>query len=236
MENKKELQSLKNLIQDILNEGKKKVAKKSKGNEKMADKDYDGDGEVESSKDEYFGSKDKAIKEKMKKKGKVVSKDKKKVLKEGTQVSDGQITYGGFPRTLKEQSVTSQFNDGDDAGQGNQTEPIATHSDSQETPLSHLQAKLEQMLTNYEEIKDLRMQRSMAGQQAREAMRALEQQIFDHPDNVASRAAAAAARAAEGPGFFSQRGDGRPMIPSETLQQRGLNLGPRRLPPNDYEK
>ena len=30
--------------------------------EKKADKDYDGDGKVESSKDEYFGSKDKAIK------------------------------------------------------------------------------------------------------------------------------------------------------------------------------
>jgi hypothetical protein len=30
---------------------------------KMADKDYDGDGKIESSKDEYFGSRDKAIKE-----------------------------------------------------------------------------------------------------------------------------------------------------------------------------
>jgi hypothetical protein len=30
---------------------------------KMADKDYDGDGKVESSKEEYFGSRDKAIKE-----------------------------------------------------------------------------------------------------------------------------------------------------------------------------
>lgn len=33
-----------------------------------ADKDYDGDGEVESKKDEYFGSKDKAIKKAMGKK------------------------------------------------------------------------------------------------------------------------------------------------------------------------
>jgi len=38
--------------------------------EKKADKDYDGDGEVESGKDEYFGSKDKAIKKAMGKKGK----------------------------------------------------------------------------------------------------------------------------------------------------------------------
>ena len=33
--------------------------------EKKADKDYDGDGKVESSKAEYFGSKDKAIKKAM---------------------------------------------------------------------------------------------------------------------------------------------------------------------------
>jgi len=38
--------------------------------EKKADKDYDGDGEVESGKDEYFGSRDKAIKKAMGKKGK----------------------------------------------------------------------------------------------------------------------------------------------------------------------
>ena len=35
--------------------------------EKKAAKDYDGDGKVESGKDEYFGSKDKAIKKAMKK-------------------------------------------------------------------------------------------------------------------------------------------------------------------------
>ena len=34
----------------------------------VADKDYDGDGEVESKKDEYMGSKDKAIKKAMGKK------------------------------------------------------------------------------------------------------------------------------------------------------------------------
>ena len=35
--------------------------------EKKAAKDYDGDGKIESGKDEYFGSKDKAIKKAMKK-------------------------------------------------------------------------------------------------------------------------------------------------------------------------
>ena len=41
--------------------------------EKKADKDYDGDGKVESSKAEYFGSKDKAIKKAM---GKTVKEGK----------------------------------------------------------------------------------------------------------------------------------------------------------------
>ena len=40
--------------------------------EKMAAKDYDGDGKIESGKDEYFGSKDKAIKKAM---GKKVKKE-----------------------------------------------------------------------------------------------------------------------------------------------------------------
>ena len=45
-----------------------KAADHMKNEEKMAKKDYDGDGKVESSKDEYFGSKDKAIKKAMGKK------------------------------------------------------------------------------------------------------------------------------------------------------------------------
>ena len=38
--------------------------------EKMATKDHDGDGKIESGKDEYFGSRDKAIKKAIAKKGK----------------------------------------------------------------------------------------------------------------------------------------------------------------------
>jgi hypothetical protein len=57
---------------------------------------YDEDGEVESSEDEYFGSKDKAIKKA------IVDKKKKKTLKEGREISGGQFTYGGFPRILNE--------------------------------------------------------------------------------------------------------------------------------------
>ena len=41
------------------------VEELSEKKEKKADKDYDGDGEVESGKDEYMGSKDKAIKKAM---------------------------------------------------------------------------------------------------------------------------------------------------------------------------
>ena len=45
-----------------------KQDKKSMKEEKKAKKDYDGDGKIESGKDEYFGSKDKAIKKAMGKK------------------------------------------------------------------------------------------------------------------------------------------------------------------------
>ena len=69
--------------------------------EKKADKDYDGDGKVESSKDEYFGSKDKAIKKAM---GKGTCKkceeskedcgcDDKKEVKENREMAYG----GGKP-------------------------------------------------------------------------------------------------------------------------------------------
>jgi hypothetical protein len=102
MENKKPNLSFVELVEKLLSEAKKKKEKShGKAKEKMADKDYDGDGEVETSKEEYFGSKDKAIKKAMGKK-EIVSKKKKKVLKEGTEVTDGNFTYGGFPRVLKE--------------------------------------------------------------------------------------------------------------------------------------
>ena len=114
MENKKPNLSFVELVEKLLSEAKKKKEKShGKAKEKMADKDYDGDGEVETSKDEYFGSKDKAIKKAMGKK-EIVSKKKKKVLKEGTEVTDGNFTYGGFPRVLKEEGVVNQFNDAND--------------------------------------------------------------------------------------------------------------------------
>ena len=68
--------------------------------EKMAKKDYDGDGKVESGKDEYFGSKDKAIKKAM---GKKVD-DKKKVAEHHTKDKDGNtIPHGdGSPSSVEE--------------------------------------------------------------------------------------------------------------------------------------
>ena len=49
------------------------LMKKSKGGSMMkkAKRDYDGDGKIESSKDEYFGSRDKAIKSAMSKQNRV---------------------------------------------------------------------------------------------------------------------------------------------------------------------
>lgn len=68
--------------------------------EKMAKKDYDGDGKVESGKDEYFGSRDKAIKKAM---GKKVD-DKKKVSEHHTKDKDGNtIPHGdGSPSSVEE--------------------------------------------------------------------------------------------------------------------------------------
>ena len=56
--------------------------------EKKADKDYDGDGKVESSKDEYFGSKDKAIKKAM---GKDDKDDKKSSKKDDCECKEEYV-------------------------------------------------------------------------------------------------------------------------------------------------
>lgn len=64
--------------------------------EKKADKDYDGDGKVESSKEEYFGSKDKAIKKAMGKDTKKESKDDDCECKEEVQVVDEGSCGGGY--------------------------------------------------------------------------------------------------------------------------------------------
>ena len=60
--------------------------------EKKAAKDYDGDGKVESSKEEYFGSKDKAIK-------KAMGKDSKKddcECKEEVELDEGSCGGKGY--------------------------------------------------------------------------------------------------------------------------------------------
>ena len=61
--------------------------------EKMADKDYDGDGKIESGKDEYFGSKDKAIKKAIAKK-KGVKEDIADIL---ARLEKKRISKGGDP-------------------------------------------------------------------------------------------------------------------------------------------
>ena len=64
-----------------------------KKNGKKADKDYDGDGKVESSKDEYFGSKDKAIK-------KAMGKDVKEAR--WWDVDINEAVYGGKKEAPKD--------------------------------------------------------------------------------------------------------------------------------------
>jgi len=72
--------------------------------EKKADKDYDGDGKIESGKDEYMGSKDKAIKAAM---------GKKETVKESTDFARMQEQLARLNRsetqTLKESSEADQI-------------------------------------------------------------------------------------------------------------------------------
>lgn len=91
-------------LQEQINILEKKISK-------LADKDYDGDGEVETGSEEFLGSRDKAIKANMakktdkSKKSAKKAKKKKKQLKEGTEVHAGNFIYGGFPRVLNEVEI-----------------------------------------------------------------------------------------------------------------------------------
>ena len=87
-----------------------KAADHMKNEEKMAKKDYDGDGKVESSKDEYFGSKDKAIKKAMGKKIKEGMSNWRQDLKEipdydqipvDSKKSGGKISEKKVKNTVK---------------------------------------------------------------------------------------------------------------------------------------
>ena len=68
---------------------------------KMAKKDYDGDGKIESGTDEYMGSRDKAIKKAMAEKG------KKKVSEHHQKDEDGNvIPHGdGTPSSVEEEQI-----------------------------------------------------------------------------------------------------------------------------------
>lgn len=79
MDNREYQEILENLLQriDLL----EKELKKSK----KADKDYDGDGEIESGTEEYFGSRDKAIK-------KAMAKKKNKKIQEALDRVGGNYT------------------------------------------------------------------------------------------------------------------------------------------------
>ena len=75
----REIPTLLNLVKNKLRARGLNMSYEPKGevvSEKKADKDYDGDGKIESGKDEYFGSKDKAIKKAMGKKHNCASKVK----------------------------------------------------------------------------------------------------------------------------------------------------------------
>lgn len=72
--------------------------------EKKADKDYDGDGEVESSEDEYRGSKDKAIKKAMNKEASDPKEDDENEDKEVQEEMDN-LEFSAIGRENPEQMV-----------------------------------------------------------------------------------------------------------------------------------
>ena len=89
-----------------------KQDKKSMKEEKKAKKDYDGDGKIESGKDEYFGSKDKAIKKAMGKKVKEELSDWRSDLVERDLIevvddsdSDKEDDDYGSDKKVKEKKV-----------------------------------------------------------------------------------------------------------------------------------
>jgi hypothetical protein len=76
----------------------------------------------------------------------------------------------------------------------------------------------------------------MAGQKSRDAITAIEDAIRAHPESQAKIATAQAARAAEGPGFFSKTGGMAEPSEIDTPAERGLNMGAKPLPLTDYDK
>ncbi len=72
--------------------------------EKKAKKDYDGDGKIESGKDEYFGSRDKAIKKAMAKKGMKESTNKLGLKSWQSAMFEG--TYGEIDRPVEKKDDT----------------------------------------------------------------------------------------------------------------------------------
>ena len=77
--------------------------------EKKAAKDYDGDGKVESGKDEYFGSKDKAIKKAM---GKKVKEDTDNYV-EAYVTELNKTTMGSYVKKASKDLSDRRFDQGD---------------------------------------------------------------------------------------------------------------------------
>jgi len=140
-------------------------------------------------------------------------------------------------RKLNEGGVVGQFNDSDDSKPSD--EKVATQPDS----LAELQARLAKMQDQFDQAEsdlsdsDSRWSGTMAGRAMKDKILAMQDSIRQHPETQAKMAAAKAARAAEGPGFFSQRGaKPDPFYRIDTPAERGLNMGAKPLPLTDYDK
>ena len=164
-----------------------------------------------------------------------VDPTKAKLLNEGRQVGSKFFNYGGFPRVskLNENGVVAQYNDADDKPGD---EKIATQPDE----LTALETGLEKMRSDFDDREhqlsdpEYKWSSSSSGRKAMGEILGMEEKIRQHPKFKERLAAAEAKRASEpGAGFFSQRGV--KLEPSDTPAERGLGMGPRSLPPTDYD-
>lgn len=266
-------------LQEALLAEAKKKKKKSKSDEK-ATKDWDGDGKIESGKQEYFGSKDKAIKAKMKnenyeatdsevieellehlfdegeldliieaaekkkwiqkaikkegslrktlkaKKGENISKKKLEAAakKDGKTGKRARLALTLKKLNEEQSGATTRFNDGDDKPV-NGDERVATQPDT----LAELQGQLDAAIDAYDDVIHSQGREFAGSSQAR----AMKDRIAQLQNAVMKMTPSPKPIGAD---FFAQTSvaDQSERIPSAA--ERGLNMGPKRVPPTVYDK
>lgn len=127
----------------------------------------------------------------------MVNKDKKFIINEGRQITNGNIFYGGFPRVLKEQEegVVKKFEDNPLDSSEKGTIPVATQPDSIDggetqrgnasSNVKDLESQLDGLINQFEQNRldfndeDNDWGLSSAGRKAAGEIQKLKTQIFE---------------------------------------------------------